>query len=576
MKKKPSIPDAILAIDFGGLSTRVFCQSSQAGSKASSFVMESQVGPVSQDIANCFTKPNLASASPENIAWVAIGNECRAVGYLAAAQFNAHIGLAGLKYSSALYKALAALWVVSRKLDLGNQFSAAISVFLPPGEFNDSKQFFELLNQYSASFETPTGKLSVTLDKTQALQEGGGIALIHNSNLGSAFKQRVTAFVMVGFRNASVIVSARGAVGKGKTSDLGMVRLVDLVQERTSNYDASRLALSIAQAGASYNRPYFYRIARNREDAAKDREVDQLIEAVKLSRFDYARMLSHWINEVLPPDLDEIVFCGGTSEYMKPELRNQFSHYSLSWHAGITVPKTLDPDNLGCRIADVYGLFSYFKSQFEALGQRSVVATSQRREDAASTSGDAPVPTTDIQSVKKCAEQSTNLKSEQSSHPKSEQSSHPKSEQSTNLKSEQSINPKSEQSSHPKSEQSSHPKSEQSSHPKSEQSSHPKSEQSSQLKFEQFTHAKSEQSTGAKFKEYSEQNSEDITEQETENFAKEKADSSIKDSSLDASDELSDESNTEPSLEESEANLDAALLLGGPYRGSGKKVRNYA
>ena len=520
MKKKPSIPDAILAIDFGGLSTRVFCQSSQAGSKASSFVMESQVGPVSQDIANCFTKPNLASASPENIAWVAIGNECRAVGYLAAAQFNAHIGLAGLKYSSALYKALAALWVVSRKLDLGNQFSAAISVFLPPGEFNDSKQFFELLNQYSASFETPTGKLSVTLDKTQALQEGGGIALIHNSNLGSAFKQRVTAFVMVGFRNASVIVSARGAVGKGKTSDLGMVRLVDLVQERTSNYDASRLALSIAQAGVSYNRPYFYRIARNREETAKDREVDQLIEAVKLSRFDYARMLSHWINEVLPPDLDEIVFCGGTSEYMKPELRNQFSHYSLSWHAGITVPKTLDPDGLGCRIADVYGLFSYFKSQFEALGPRSVVATSQRREDAASTSGDAPVPPTDIQSVKECAEQSTN--------------------------------------------------------PKSEQSTNPESEQSTKLKFAQISHAKSEQSTSPKFKESTEQNSEDITEQKTENFAKKKADSSRKDSSLDASDELSDESNTEPSLEESEANLDAALLLGGPYRGSGKKVRNYA
>ena len=530
MKKKSSIPDAILAIDFGGLSTRVFCQSSQAGSKASSFVMESQVGPVSQDIANCFTKPNLASASPENIAWVAIGNECRAVGYLAASQFNAHIGLAGLKYSSALYKALAALWVVSRKLDLGNQFSAAISVFLPPGEFNDSKQFFELLSQYSASFETPTGKLSVTLDKTQALQEGGGIALIHNSNLGSAFKQRVTAFVMVGFRNASVIVSARGAVGKGKTSDLGMVRLVDLVQERTSNYDASRLALSIAQAGVSYNRPYFYRIARNREETAKDREVDQLIEAVKLSRFDYARMLSHWINEVLPPDLDEIVFCGGTSEYMKPELRNQFSHYSLSWHAGITVPKTLDPDGLGCRIADVYGLFSYFKSQFEVLRQRSVAATSQRAEDTTSTSGDAPLPTTDIQSVKECAEQSTKPKSEQSTKPKSEQPTHPKSEQPT------------------------------------------------LLKVEQFTHAKSEQSTEQKIEEPTEQNTEDITEQNSEICVQQKADSSIKDSSLDDSNKWSDESssNTEPSLEESEANLDAALLLGGPYRGAGKKVRNYA
>ncbi|MEG4585485.1 hypothetical protein QUA54_09750 [Microcoleus sp. MOSTC5] len=554
MKKKSSIPDAILAIDFGGLSTRVFCQSSQAGSKASSFVMESQVGPVSQDIANCFTQPNLASASPENIAWVAIGNECRAVGYLAAAQFNAHIGLAGLKYSSALYKALAALWVVSRKLDLGNQFSAALSVFLPPGEFNDSKQFFELLSQYSASFETPTGKLSVTLDKTQALQEGGGIALIHNSNLGSAFKQRVTAFVMVGFRNASVIVSARGAVGKGKTSDLGMVRLVDLVQERTSNYDASRLALSIAQAGVSYNRPYFYRIARNREETAKDREVDQLIEAVKLSRFDYARMLSHWINEVLPPDLDEIVFCGGTSEYMKPELRNQFSHYSLSWHAGITVPKTLDPDGLGCRIADVYGLFSYFKSQFEVLRQRSVAATSQKAEDTTSSSGDAPLPPTDIQSVKECAEQSIKPKSEQPTHPKSEQPTHPKSEQPTKLKFEQFT------------------------HAKSEPSTEQKFEESTEQKTEDITEQKIEEPAEQKIEEPTEHNTEDITEQNSEICAQQKADSSIKDSCLDDSNKLSDEpsSNTEPSLEESEANLDAALLLGGPYRGAGKKVRNYA
>jgi hypothetical protein len=554
MKKKSSIPDAILAIDFGGLSTRVFCQSLQAGSKASSFVMESQVGPVSQDIANCFTKPNLASASPENIAWVAIGNECRAVGYLAASQFNAHIGLAGLKYSSALYKALAALWVVSRKLDLGNQFSAAISVFLPPGEFNDSKQFFELLSQYSASFETPTGKLSVTLDKTQALQEGGGIALIHNSNLGSAFKQRVTAFVMVGFRNASVIVSARGAVGKGKTSDLGMVKLVDLVQERTSNYDASRLALSIAQAGVSYNRPYFYRIARNREETAKDREVDQLIEAVKLSRFDYARMLSHWINEVLPPDLDEIVFCGGTSEYMKPELRNQFSHYSLSWHAGITVPKTLDPDGLGCRIADVYGLFSYFKSQFEIPRQRSVVATSQRAEDTTSCSGDVPVLTTDIQSVKECAEQSTKPKSEQSTQPQSEQPTHPKSEQPTKLKVEQFT------------------------HAKSEQSTEQKIEESTAQKTEDITEQKIEGPAEQKIEAPTEHNTENITEQNSEVCAQQKTDSSIKDSCLDDSNKWSESSssNTEPSLEESEANVDAALLLGGPYRGAGKKVRNYA
>ncbi|MBE9188531.1 hypothetical protein IQ270_28825 [Microcoleus sp. LEGE 07076] len=91
-----------------------------------------------------------------------------------------------------------------------------------------------------------------------------------------------------------------------------------------------------------------------------------------------------------------------------------------------------------------------------------------------------------------------------------------------------------------------------------------------------MTEQKFEETTEQKFEEPTEQKTEDITELNTEQCAKQKADSSIKDSCLDDSNKLSDESNTEPSLEESEANLDADLLLGGPYRGSGKKVRNYA
>lgn len=372
--KKVTVPDAIAVMDFGGLSTRVFYQKLHRG-QPSSLIMESQVGPVSRDTANAYTLPNLNSTSPENIAWVAINNDCRAVGYLAASQFNAHIGLNGLKYSSALYKALAALWAISRKLDLGHQFSIAIAVFLPPGEFNDSKQFFELLSRAAASFETPTGRFSVKLDKTQALQEGGGISIVHNSKLGAAFKTRVTAFAMVGFRNASLVVAARGAVGKGKTSDLGMVRMVELVIERTSNYDMARLAEAIAISGERYNRPYFYRIARNRDEAAREREVDELIAAIKQSRSDYVRMLTHWLDEVLPPNTDEIVFCGGTAEYLKSELRSHYSRYAQSWHAGISVPPELDPNGLGYRLADAYGLFTYFKSQFQGLRHKATEPT---------------------------------------------------------------------------------------------------------------------------------------------------------------------------------------------------------
>ena len=189
--------------------------------------------------------------------------------------------------------------------------------------------------------------------------------IAYNSKLGAAFKHQVTAFVMVGFRNASVIVSARGAVGKGKTSDLGMVRCCELVQERTSGYDLSRLATAIATSGDRFNRPPFYRIARNHDAGARDTEVDRLVEAVKLARRDYARILTSWLDEVLPPDLDEIVFCGGTCGYLEPELR-AYARVAYSWHAGITVPPNLDPQGLGYRLADLWGLWSYFSSQFAA------------------------------------------------------------------------------------------------------------------------------------------------------------------------------------------------------------------
>ncbi|MEG5098038.1 hypothetical protein QUB31_38175, partial [Microcoleus sp. B13-B4] len=202
-----------------------------------------------------------------------------------------------------------------------------------------------------------------------------------------------------------------------------------------------------------------------------------------------------------------------------------------------------------------YGLFSYFKSQFEVLRQSSVAATSQRAEDTTSTSGDAPLPPTDIQSVKECAEQSIKPKSEQSTKPKSEQPTHPKSEPPTQLKIEQFT------------------------HAKSEQSTEQKFEESTEQKTEDITEQKFEEPAEQKFEEPTEQNTEIITEQNSEVCAQQNADSSIKDSCLDDSNKWSEEeesSNTEPSLEESEANLDAALLLGGPYRGAGKKVRNYA
>ncbi|NEO34590.1 MAG: ParM/StbA family protein [Symploca sp. SIO3C6] len=340
-------------------------QSTNPSSAPDSFVMEAPVGAVSQELAKSYTDGNLSSAAPENIAWVAVGSECRAVGYLASSQFNAHIGLTGLKYEDAVYKALAAIWVISCRLQLESKFSIELAVMLPPGELNDSQQFFELLSHALKSYETPTGCLKVKLGTRQAFQEGSGICAMHCQKLGEAFSKRAIAYMMVGYRNASVLISARGAVGKGKTSDLGMVRMTELVQERTSGYNAARLTAAIAKADFNnLSRRHLLPLTRVRNLEQRQKEADQLIEAIKLARSDYAGMLTRWLTEVMPPDADELVFCGGTAEYLKPELRDYFSVYPQSWHGDIEVPQQLDCHGMGIRLADAYGAFCYFSSLF--------------------------------------------------------------------------------------------------------------------------------------------------------------------------------------------------------------------
>jgi hypothetical protein len=81
--------------------------------------------------------------------------------------------------------------------------------------------------------------------------------------------------------------------------------------------------------------------------------------------------------------LDEIVFCGGTCGYLEQELRT-YARVAYSWHAGIAVPPKLDPHGLGYRLADLWGLWSYFSSLFSVAG----VVRSQEAKPASDSSVD--------------------------------------------------------------------------------------------------------------------------------------------------------------------------------------------
>ncbi len=194
----------------------------------------------------------------------------------------------------------------------------------------------------------------------KCLPEGAGIFLSHQKRVGEALKQRVCAVAMVGFRNASVLISHRGIVSReGKTSDLGMVRMVEKVVAATSGQTVERLTSAIASGGSDIDTRPLVRVLRSRSREGRTSELTTIVKAIRVARHEYVAALTSWLNQVVPLDVEEILFCGGTADYLKKELN---SHYPATpcIFSGLSVPKSVDKHSLGNRLADVYGAFLYF------------------------------------------------------------------------------------------------------------------------------------------------------------------------------------------------------------------------
>lgn len=352
-------PDVTAVFDYGGSITKIIFTGQDKQVRL--LCMEPEVASVPRESILAYARDQLGSADPQNTAWVAFRNDYRAVGYLARQRFHANAGLSELKYERALHKTLAALWVIKEKLKLPANFTAAIAVLLPPGEYEDRGRFERVLREALADYQTPTGRMSVELLAFNCKPEGGGIYLMHNKKVGSAMKERVCAIAMIGYRNTSLLVVQRGDVRPGKMSDLGFIRMVEKVVAKTSGQTAERLTPAIVAAGAEFKAAPLMRLARSTTREGRAEEVQQIIAAIKEARPEYVRSLTSWLDENLPSDGDELVFCGGTADYLKKELNEYYDRLPIIWNADISIPPVLDKQGFGYRLSDVYGMFSYFR-----------------------------------------------------------------------------------------------------------------------------------------------------------------------------------------------------------------------
>lgn len=349
-----------IAIDFGGSSTKIVYE--KTNGEITSLVMEPEVNNIPVELIKEWEKNLVGRTEPENKAWVYIPNNywVHTVGHLAKKMYQGNTGLGELKYERGIYKTLAAIWVIKEKLQLKSSFKVALAVLLPPGEFEDKEEFEALVEQKLAHYMSPTGEMRVKVVYFKCLPEGAGIYLVHEANIGEVSKNKVYGIVMLGYRNASVLVSNKGIVEKGKTSSLGMIQMIERIVTLTSGQSVESLSQAVVRAGGEIDERVLQGITRSTTKESKAVEVKKLKKAINMARAEYTSVLVSWINSTLPRETSEIVFCGGTADYLARELNSYYCKVPISWNASVEIPEEVDISELGSRLCDVYCTFLYF------------------------------------------------------------------------------------------------------------------------------------------------------------------------------------------------------------------------
>lgn len=391
--KKKLFPGLLIVLDFGGSLTKVIYTGSDGQPKFMSMEPEILALPKASIDSYESSKMGMDSADPVDKAWVGSLDQFYAVGYLAREQFNGNAGLSQLKIDRAVPKAMAAVWAASVELKLGNQFQAAVGVLLPPGEFENAPRLRSAIEGSLKNFQTPTGTLNVTLTDWDCKPEGGGIYMTHTLGMQQEdLKQKVMAVIMIGFRNASVLVATRGAVTKRVTSDLGFIKLLDRVIKKTSGLDINQLAPAIATAGNPPDFKTLIPVLRSTTEAARKEELIQLRHAITTSRSEYFLSLSSWLNEVLPKAIDEAILCGGTADYLRPELSDYFKSTSVVWHGKL--PPEFQKHPLSNRMCDAFGVYEFLKTLVWQRVSREAKEAKEQREALSNLSSSQEVLTT--------------------------------------------------------------------------------------------------------------------------------------------------------------------------------------
>ncbi|MBD2254382.1 ParM/StbA family protein [Nostoc parmelioides] len=362
-KEKSDLKKIVITIDMGASKTKAIVQEYPEG-KPVVLLLDSEIA----DVAKASVESVQQEGSPESRAWVGIGDEYYALGELARRRFGGISQLRELKYELAVPKICGAFWLAKEKLNLGNDVAAYLSVLLPPGEVQDKEQLQIRLKDTFRGFDTPAGKMRVKMLRYDAASEGSGIFFHRRRTLGD--RVPVSMYVMLGYRNASIFTFRSGSIGAGITSNFGMSWLVNNLISKTSGLspDNSNIIEVLIEAGASCDPQVMQKLSRKRKGDEIQLDGESMSKALLLARDEYWRAIARWLRSKMDEDIEELVFCGGTADYIRPEIDAYFQKEGIkvSWHANIFIPDEIS-SGMGNRIADVWAFHQHMIIQFDKL-----------------------------------------------------------------------------------------------------------------------------------------------------------------------------------------------------------------
>jgi hypothetical protein len=342
----------------------------------------------------------------ENSAWVRLDDDLYVVGRLAVTKYRDDLKVRPAKIVNALPKICATIGIFAQKFNLPAKFKVSIAYVLPPAEWGQ-RSILQAKLKAIEKIQTPRGAIEPTLLGISAVPEGMGILSSRGLNLKSS---GVAIAVMVGFRNASILVSSYGVVDRAQTSGFGFHSLLEDVVSKTGynieetiepvfNYRQALLVLAKATKNlaahqyaldrSGHNTPSrqthqdsieqeqqqiatnnsvrqkcFNHLLRCTDKKDRDIEITMMIKAIEAATATYVRRLSDWLDEMLPLQSDKICLCGGTANYLGSDLDallisklRSGAEQDLYRHSPLTLPPHLNRSIDVDRFADIYALW---------------------------------------------------------------------------------------------------------------------------------------------------------------------------------------------------------------------------